>query len=58
MNTKEYETLYFQLEKKSNKMTLGDLFDKEYKEQDNDENESDGNVDINALLSTGKFEKV
>ena len=34
------------------------MFDKEYKEQDNNENDSDGDVDINALLETGNFEEV
>ena len=36
---------------------MGDLIDKEYKEQDN-ENESDEDVDIDALLATGHFEEV
>ena len=58
MNTKEYETFHFELEINSNKIGLGDLLDKEYKEQDNNENDSDGNVDIGALLLTQQFEKV
>ena len=58
MHTKEYETLHFELNKYSGILALGDLFDKEYKEQDNSQNESDGDVDIDDLLSTRKIEKV
>ena len=57
-NIKEYETLHFELDKNNNTIPLGDFFDKEYKEQDSNDNESDGDVDINALLATGKFEEV
>ena len=34
------------------------MFDKEYKEQDNNDNKSDGDVDIAVLLATEKFEEV
>ena len=56
MNKREYESLHFELE--INKIGLGDFFDKEYKEQDNNKNDYDGDVDINALLLTERFEKV
>ena len=54
-NIKDYETIHFNLKKKSAKTDLGELFNKEHQEQDNNKNKCDDDVDINALLATGKY---